>query len=86
MPDLLRQLLEQIQTGRLDDANATMREFGSVNTDPAFLNRETLTVLKQAWTLAVIQRSHIRQRLRVASARRLYDPGGEVRRTWQIDA
>jgi hypothetical protein len=86
MDDLVRQLLNEIENGRIEEATRTSQRLGSRCSDPAVCNRETLTALKKASTLAIIQRSHIQRRLRSLAASRLYRPPiAMARNTWQID-
>jgi hypothetical protein len=86
LADLIRQLLDQIETGRLEEANRTSRLIHSLGRDPSICNRESLAGLKKAWTLAIVQRSHIQRRLRSLAASRLYRPAVDTdRRTFQLE-
>jgi hypothetical protein len=86
LADLTEQLLEQIATGRLDEANRTVQSLISQSSNPSICNRATLTALREARTLALVERSHLQRRLRMVQASRLFQtPIDAGPATWQID-
>jgi hypothetical protein len=86
MSELLKRLLEQIESGRLEEATLTSQLLNSFCRDPSFCNAEALSAFQKARTLAIIQRSHLQCRLRSVAASRLYrSPLDTDRNTWQID-
>jgi hypothetical protein len=85
LADLTKQLMDQIEAGRLEEANRTLQLINSLSRDPSVCNQATLAALKKARTLSIIQRSHLQRRLRLVQASRLFHPPADVGRTWQID-
>lgn len=87
MADLTKLLLEQIETGRLEEAALTLNLIGSRAADPDVCNQATLDTLQKAKVLALIHRSHIQRQLRSLQASRLFDtPTDNRAATWQIEA
>jgi hypothetical protein len=86
LADLLKQLLDQIEAGRSEDALYTIELMNFRSSDPAIRNQQTLDALQKARTLALIQRSHLQRRLRSLEARRFFHSHAEpISATWQID-
>ena len=86
MADLVKQLLEQIEAGRSEEAMRTVALLNSLGSDPTICNQQTLDALQRARTLAIVQRSHLQRRLRSLQASRLFHSHIEaIRTTWYID-
>jgi hypothetical protein len=86
LADPLAKLLNEIEAGRVEDANRTIQLLDSWFRDPAHCTPETLAALERARTLALIQRSQIQRRLRTVAASRLYAiPTGLHFNTWRLE-
>jgi hypothetical protein len=86
LADLTKALLDQIETGRLEEAYSTVQSLISRGSDPSICNQATLIALKKARTLALIQRSHLQRRLRMMQASRLFNaPVESDLATWRVD-
>jgi len=86
LADLTKVLLDQIETGRLEEAYCTVQSLISRSSDPSICNQATLTDLKKARDLALIQRSHLQRRLRMVQASRLFNTPVEADlATWRVN-
>jgi hypothetical protein len=83
---LTDRIIQEIRSGRLEEANRSVQLLGSLASNPSVCSQETLDALQEARTLALIHRSHIQRRLRSLASSRLYRaPLDPDRKTWQID-